>query len=690
MTEKIYALDLNSEEWVTWLTEELKQPKFRADQICQWIWEKKIFDTDEMTNLSLPLRELLNSRADFSAPMLISEQRSSIDGTRKYLWQLRDGHSVESVLLRQNDRLTACISTQVGCPLQCTFCATGLSGYIRNLSAGEIAGQFLAMEKTLDHEINNVVYMGMGEPFLNTDAVLKSVRMLNSPKQRNLGIRHITISTSGIIPGINQLAQSGLGLRLAISLHAADDELRSMLMPVNQTYPLSELRKAMQEYQSATGDRITIEYALFGGVNDSIEHARLLVRFLKGIHVFINLIPFNAVDGRYEKPKPEDILRFRTILTTAGFEAEIRSEQGADIDAACGQLRRKTMNGAPCALEPKPHTVTTADMTRREEPKARPEQNVRKREPRTGDYSRSASNAERGEVTKRPSGGFVEERYVKRRKFDKPEQERYRSGKMKEARPSYRGQGESEAQPQDGSTQRNDKPKYGDKPSYGNRQNSPRGDWSQRDKPRYGDKAQNPRSAESGDRPKYGEKPQGTRGEWAKREKPSYGDRQNSPRGDWSQRDKPRYGDKAQNPRSAESGDRPKYGEKPQGTRGEWAKREKPSYGDRQNSPRGDWSQRDKPRYGDKAQNPRSAESGDRPKYSEKPQGMRGEWAKREKPSYGDRQNATRGDWSQRDKPRYGDKAQNPRSAESGDRPKYGEKPQGTRPAKPSKKNKRY
>ena len=570
MAEKIYALDLNNEEWVTWLTEELKQPKFRADQICQWIWEKKVFDTDEMTNLSLPLRELLNSRADFGAPMLINEQRSSIDGTRKYLWQLRDGHSVESVLLRQNDRLTACISTQVGCPLQCTFCATGLSGYIRNLSAGEIAGQFLAMEKSLEHEINNVVYMGMGEPFLNTDAVLKSVRMLNSPKQRNLGIRHITISTSGIIPGIEALAQSGLGLRLAVSLHAADDELRSMLMPVNQTYPLSELRKAMQEYQSTTGDRITIEYALFGGVNDTIEHARLLVRFLKGIHVFINLIPFNAVDGRYEKPKPEDILRFRTILTTAGFEAEIRSEQGADIDAACGQLRRKTMSGSPCALEPKPHTVTTADMTRREEPKPRQEQNVRKKEVRSREYSRTAANSEQGEVTRRPSGGFVEDRYVKRRKFDKPEQERYRSGKMKEARPSYRGQGEPE-QTQNGDTPRYDKHKYADKPRYGDKPQGYRGERSERDKPRYGDK------------------PQGERGEWTKRDNPKFGDKPQGYRGERSERDKPRYGDK------------------PQGERGEWTKRDNPKFGDKPQGYRGERPERDKPRYGDKPQGERAS-----------------------------------------------------------------------------------
>ena len=354
MTNKIYALDLTYDEWVDWLAKELSQPKFRAGQICQWLWQKQTFDADEMTNLSLPLRELLKERADFSAPTLVTEQRSKLDSTRKYLWQLRDGETVESVLLKQGDRLTACISTQVGCPLQCTFCATGLSGFVRNLTAGEIAGQFLAMEKIVGREINNVVYMGMGEPFLNTDNVLLSVRQLNDEKLRNLGIRHITISTSGVIPGIEALADSGLGVRLAISLHAADDELRTRLMPVNQTYPLDELRKAMVSYQEKTGDRLTIEYALFGGVNDSVEHARQLLRFLKGIHVFINLIPFNAVDERYEKPRPEDVLRFRTVIETAGFECELRQEQGADIDAACGQLRRKTAAGEDLDFAPGP------------------------------------------------------------------------------------------------------------------------------------------------------------------------------------------------------------------------------------------------------------------------------------------------------------------------------------------------
>ena len=349
MTEKIYAPDMDFGEWKEYTEKALEEPVYRAGQICQWIWQKHADTPEEMTNLSKPLREKLAEKLDFAFPQLAREQKSA-DGTRKFLWRLRDGESVESVLMKQGDRLTACISTQVGCPLQCTFCATGLSGFVRNLSAGEIAGQVAAIEKKIGREINNVVYMGMGEPFLNTEAVLKSVRMLNDPKMRNLGIRHITVSTSGVIPGIRALAESGLGVRLAVSLHAADGELRSMIMPVNNSYPVEELREALVEYQEATGDRITIEYALFGGVNDGVERARELVRFLRGIHVYVNLIPCNSVEGRYAKPEAEDVLRFKSVLQTAGFECEIRAEQGADIDAACGQLRRKE-NGMDAPLE---------------------------------------------------------------------------------------------------------------------------------------------------------------------------------------------------------------------------------------------------------------------------------------------------------------------------------------------------
>lgn len=489
-SEKKYALDLDREEWAGFLAE-MNQPKFRADQIVQWLWQKRVYDAEEMTNLSKPLRDGLTEQIDFQLPVLIKEQRSS-DGTRKYLWQLRDGQTVESVLMKHGDRLTACVSTQVGCPLQCIFCATGLSGYVRNLSAGEIAAQFLAMEKTVGRDIGNVVYMGMGEPFLNTENVLKSVRMLSDEKMRNLGIRHFTISTSGLLPGIIALAKSGLGVRLAVSLHAAADELRGQLMPISQKYPLAELRETMEEYQRITGDRITIEYALLGGVNDSVESARALVRYLKGIHVFINLIPFNAVDDRFEKPAAEAILKFRKVLETAGFEAEIRHEYGADIEAACGQLRRKTMAGEPCRLdsrsgfkpsaapvmqepkkEPKPKAAAAGEGTPRADKrqavgidaggkrppvrkpggpaegrggsKQRPggagrgsEDGVRKRGKDTADKkTREKDLGKASSADKRPFGKTIDS--DKRRKSGEPQKERYRSGKMKEERPSHKG-----------------------------------------------------------------------------------------------------------------------------------------------------------------------------------------------------------------------------------------------------------
>jgi 23S rRNA (adenine2503-C2)-methyltransferase len=359
-TEKIYAFDLDVEDWEKLLEERLGEKKFRAKQICDWIWKKRVFSFEEMTNLSKELRARLADIVDVNPPEAERREKSKIDRTEKLLWRLRDGDSVESVLISGGGRTTACISTQVGCPLGCAFCATGLSGYVRNLSAGEIAAQFIAMEKICGRDINNVVYMGMGEPFLNTDNVLKSIRLLNGERTRNLGIRHITVSTAGVAHGIEKFARDGGGARLAISLHAANDALRSSLMPVNRSYPLAELRTAMQSYQKKTGDRISIEYVLLGGVNDGVAQARELVRYMRGIHAFINLIPYNSTDGSFKKPDPESILRFRSVLESAGFESEIRKEQGADINAACGQLRRKSIRGIPASQAEKEERGATA------------------------------------------------------------------------------------------------------------------------------------------------------------------------------------------------------------------------------------------------------------------------------------------------------------------------------------------
>lgn len=480
LKDKIYALDLDREDWAKRLAG-MSQPRFRADQLVQWLWRKHIYDTDEMTNLSKLLRDELQKQIYFQLPTMMKEQRSA-DGTRKYLWQFRDGQTVESVLMKNNDRLTACVSTQVGCPLQCVFCATGLSGYVRNLSAGEIAAQFLGMEKIIGRDISNIVYMGMGEPFLNTGNVLKSVKMLNNDKMRNLGIRHFTISTSGILPGIIALANSGLGVRLAVSLHAVDDELRGQLMPIGQKYPVSELREAMGEYQKITGDRITIEYVLFGDVNDTVEHARALVRYLKGLHTFINLIPFNSVDDRFKKPTAEAVLKFRKILDTAGFETEIRQEHGADIGAACGQLRRKTMSGDAVRLDPKPDfkpSVLAIEAKKFAKPRkasnvAKPQKSekatstnkrqtaqsggdiavkhgvrgLRKSNDILGCVNKNDKRSEKKPYGKTNSDFAPQGRKPvekpdsarKHKKTDEPKKERYRSGKMKDERPSYKEQ----------------------------------------------------------------------------------------------------------------------------------------------------------------------------------------------------------------------------------------------------------
>ncbi|MCL2684680.1 MAG: 23S rRNA (adenine(2503)-C(2))-methyltransferase RlmN, partial [Synergistaceae bacterium] len=276
---------------------------------------------------------------DFSFPGIEKAEKSS-DGTKKFLVRMNDGISVETVLLKMEPRLSACVSTQAGCPVGCPFCATG-GGFDRNLTAGEIAYQFVVMEREAGHEIASVVLMGMGEPFLNTDATLGAIRILNSPKMRGLGIRHITVSTAGIVPGIEAFTASGLGARLAVSLHAARDGLRNELVPCNSNYPLRELMASLQHYQRVTGDRVTIEYALFNGINDSLNDARELVRLLHGLHSYVNLIPGNKNGSGYERSAPENILRFQSVLRSAGFESEIRAERGGEINAACGQLRRR-------------------------------------------------------------------------------------------------------------------------------------------------------------------------------------------------------------------------------------------------------------------------------------------------------------------------------------------------------------
>lgn len=342
------ALSMSLEEWER-LFAEWGEKKFRAAQICRWIYTDKIFNYHEMSNISKPLRDRLSGSVLMGLPILIREQVSR-DGTKKYLWQMGDGVRVESVLLDHGGYRTACISSQAGCPLGCAFCATGALGFTRNLTVGEIIGQFLMMERRcLDtgqtQGISNIVFMGMGEPLLNEENVFTAIRMLNDPKMRNLGARHITISTSGIVPGIIDLADFEVPVRLSVSLHAPNDRLRSKLMPINKRYPLGALIDALKLYRRRTGERITFEYTLIDGVNDDKQTAYEAAALLDGLMPYINLIPFNpwnaagAADAPdFKRSSDASVKEFCAALTEAHIEFEIRREKGSDIMAACGQL----------------------------------------------------------------------------------------------------------------------------------------------------------------------------------------------------------------------------------------------------------------------------------------------------------------------------------------------------------------
>lgn len=340
-TRREPALEKDFDGWASYFAS-IGEPSYRAAQMCGWIWKRGVTDAASMTDFGKALRERLSETLDFSFPEIARTAKSG-DGTKKFLVRMSDGAEVETALLKMGPRVTACVSTQSGCPVGCPFCVTGADGFVRSLTAGEIAYQFVAMERAVGRPIHSAVFMGMGEPFLNTDATLGAVKILNSPKMRGLGIRHITVSTAGIIPGIEAFAASGLGARLAVSVHAVRDELRNELVPCNSRYPLRPLMASLRDYQKISGDRVTIEYALFKDVNDSLEDARGLVRLLHGLHAYVNLIPGNANRGGYARSSPEAALRFQSVLKTAGYESEIRTERGGEINAACGQLRRQAV-----------------------------------------------------------------------------------------------------------------------------------------------------------------------------------------------------------------------------------------------------------------------------------------------------------------------------------------------------------
>ena len=321
------------------LMEELKATKFRAKQIHNWIYAKSVSSIDEMTNLSKDFREKLKSIAVVTDTKIKVKQVSS-DGTIKYLVEYPDGECVETVLMRFDNRanLTACVSSQVGCAVNCSFCATGKGGFKRNLTAQEIIEQVLTIQRDTGLKVTNIVFMGQGEPLLNMDNVLKALQIFNDDFQ--IGARRITISTSGIIPQINKLAELELQSTLAISLHAPNHELRKTLMPIENKYPIGELKKALLNYVEKTGRRITIEYILIHGFNDTPEIAKELAYFLKDLKCNINLIPYNSViENDDKKPSGNDIMKFKYLLEHSGKKVTVRLERGADIDAACGQLR---------------------------------------------------------------------------------------------------------------------------------------------------------------------------------------------------------------------------------------------------------------------------------------------------------------------------------------------------------------
>ena len=331
-------------EEITKLTDELKGSKFRAKQIHNWIYSKSVSSIDEMTNLSKDFRENLKKVATITESKIKTKQTSS-DGTLKYLIEYPDGECVETVLMRFDNRanLTACVSSQVGCAVNCSFCATGKRGFIRNLTYQEIIEQVLTIQRDTGLKVTNIVFMGQGEPLLNLNNVLKSIDIFNNDFQ--IGARRITISTSGIVPQINKLAEHELQSTLAISLHAPNHKLRKTIMPIENKYPLDELKKSLLKYIEKTGRRITIEYILIKDFNSDINSAKELAEFLKEIKCNINLIPYNDVTNTgYTKPSNNEIMKFKYLLEHSGKKVTVRLERGADIDAACGQLSGKVNN----------------------------------------------------------------------------------------------------------------------------------------------------------------------------------------------------------------------------------------------------------------------------------------------------------------------------------------------------------
>lgn len=322
---------------------QLGEKKFRAGQIFKWLYVEKVKSFEEMTDLSLELREKLNQNYTMCNYKILKKQESS-DGTKKYLFDVLDGNAIETVLMEYHHGKTICVSSQIGCKMGCKFCASTGIKFVRNLTAGEIVEQILAVEQDVNDRVSNVVFMGIGEPLDNYDNVIKAIRILNNQKGLEIGARHISVSTSGLVPRIYDLANENIQCTLSISLHATNDEKRSSMMPINNVYNIEQLIKACKDYIKITNRRVSFEYALAKDKNDNLDDAKALVKLLRGMICHVNLIPINKIEnGQFSKSSNENIIKFRDYLNDNGIVATIRRELGSDIDAACGQLRRKNL-----------------------------------------------------------------------------------------------------------------------------------------------------------------------------------------------------------------------------------------------------------------------------------------------------------------------------------------------------------
>ena len=331
---------LTQPELVT-VFKELGQPAFRAKQVFTWL-HKGVRSYEEMTNLPKALREILAEKYPILPPKVVRKQESKRDGTIKYLWELSDGNCVETVLMRYNYGNTVCISTEVGCRMGCAFCASTIGGLVRRLEPYEMLDEVLFTQLDSGLPISRIVLMGIGEPLDNFDNVMRFLKLVNSPEGMNISMRHISLSTCGLVPKIDELAQKKLQISLAISLHGPNNEIRNKVMPVNKAYPMEQLLDACRRYYAATSRRLHFEYAMIDGVNDREEDAKEILRRMKGLPAHFNLIPLNHVEESLLKPSSKAaVARFQKILEDGGITATVRRTLGGDIDASCGQLRRK-------------------------------------------------------------------------------------------------------------------------------------------------------------------------------------------------------------------------------------------------------------------------------------------------------------------------------------------------------------